>query len=86
MFASIYIVAEKEIICFWREAAIFEESEKVVILAVDVTYSNRINMRSEMMSHDNTPQILIGASSSSRMGWLIKISRAFVQRYFISYS
>ena len=45
MFASIYIVAEKEIICFWREAAIFEESEKVVILAVDVTYSNRINMK-----------------------------------------
>ena len=34
----------------------------------------------------NSPQILIGASSSSRMGWLIKISRAFVHRNLISYS
>lgn len=36
------------------------------------------------MSH--IPHILMGASSSSRMGWLIKISLAFVHRYFISYS
>jgi hypothetical protein len=42
LFASIYVVAEKEIICFRRKAAIFKESEKVVILAVDVAYSNRI--------------------------------------------
>ena len=28
----------------------------------------------------------MGASNSSRMGWLMKISRAFVHRYFISYS
>ena len=28
----------------------------------------------------------MGASNSSRMGWLIKISLAFVHRYFISYS
>lgn len=32
------------------------------------------------------PHILIGASSSSRMGWPIKISLAFVHRYFISNS
>ena len=32
------------------------------------------------------PQILIGASSSSRIGWLIKISLAFVHKYLISYS
>ena len=32
------------------------------------------------------PHILRGASSSRRMGWLMKISRAFVQRNRISYS
>jgi hypothetical protein len=42
LFTSIYVVAEKEVICFWREAAVFKESEEVVILAVDVTYSNRV--------------------------------------------
>lgn len=34
----------------------------------------------------HAPHIFIGASSSRRTGWLIKISRAFVQRYLISYS
>lgn len=32
------------------------------------------------------PQILMGASSSNKIGWFMKISRAFVQRYLISYS
>lgn len=32
------------------------------------------------------PQILMGASSSSRIGWLMKISRALVHRNLISYS
>lgn len=32
------------------------------------------------------PHILMGASSSSSIGWLIKISRALRQRYLISYS
>lgn len=34
----------------------------------------------------HVPHILIGASSSSKMGWLMNISRAFVHRYLISYS
>lgn len=42
LFTSVYVVTEKEVICFWREAAIFEESEEVVVLTVDVTYSNRV--------------------------------------------
>lgn len=37
LFTSVYVVTEKEVICFWREAAIFEESEEVVVLTVDVT-------------------------------------------------
>lgn len=34
----------------------------------------------------DSPHIFIGASSSSSIGWLMKISRAFVQRCLISYS
>jgi hypothetical protein len=36
LFASIDIVAEKEVVCFWGEAAIFKQTEEVVVLAVDV--------------------------------------------------
>jgi len=32
------------------------------------------------------PQILMGASNSSKIGWFMKISRALVHRYLISYS
>lgn len=37
LFPSIYIVAEEEVVCLWGEAAVFEQSEEVVILAVDIT-------------------------------------------------
>jgi hypothetical protein len=45
----------------------------------------------QVLGYDETtiedlPHILMGASSSRRMGWLIKMSLAFVQRYLISYS
>jgi hypothetical protein len=40
LFTSVYVVAEEEIVRFWREAAILEESEKVIVLTVDVTYKN----------------------------------------------
>jgi hypothetical protein len=39
LFTSVYVVAKKKIICFWREAPVFEEPEEVVILAVNVTFS-----------------------------------------------
>lgn len=35
---------------------------------------------------ESSPQILIGASSSRRIGWLMKMSRDLVQRYRISCS
>ena len=33
---SINIIAKEEVVCFWWEPAVFEESQEVVILAVDV--------------------------------------------------
>ena len=36
LFASIDIVAEKEVVCFWGKSAILEQTEKVVVLPVDV--------------------------------------------------
>jgi hypothetical protein len=40
--------------------------------------------KQEAVTHE--PQILIGASNSSKIGWLMNISRAFVHKYLISYS
>ena len=48
---------------------------------------NTLSVRCDYAAKDDhAPQIFMGASSSSKMGWLMKISRAFVQRYLISYS
>lgn len=43
-------------------------------------------MNTVVRNRKHEPQILMGASSSNRIGWFMKISRAFVQRYLISYS
>lgn len=39
LLAAIDVIAEEEVVCFWRETAVLEQSEKVVVLAVDVTCS-----------------------------------------------
>lgn len=44
------------------------------------------NKNTVTRNRGHEPQILMGASSSNRIGWFMKISRAFVQRYLISYS
>ena len=96
LLSSVYVVAEKQVIGFWRKPAVLEESEKVVILAVNVTFTGkkggagvkthkRFGFR-DFFEIQNIPQIFIGASNSSRIGWFMKISRAFAQRYLISYS
>lgn len=93
LFPSVYIVSEEQIVCFWRKPSVLEESQEVVVLAVNVTWRRRrrdvlmMNGRPERRTRQSDiPQILMGASSSSRMGWLMKISLAFVHRYLISYS
>jgi hypothetical protein len=37
LFASIDIVAQKEVVCFWGKAAILKQTEEVVVLPMDVT-------------------------------------------------
>lgn len=44
------------------------------------------NKNAVARNRKHEPQILMGASNSNRIGWFMKISRAFVQRYLISYS
>jgi hypothetical protein len=90
LFASIDIVTEEEVVGFWWEASVFKETQKIVVLTVNVTCPKVIALREskgkELVTIKDVPQILMGASNSSRMGWLMKISRAFVHRYLISYS
>jgi len=37
LLASIDVVTEEEVVRFWREAAVFEQTQEIVILAVYVT-------------------------------------------------
>lgn len=36
LLAAVDVVAEKEVVCLWREAAVLEQAEEVVVLAVYV--------------------------------------------------
>lgn len=91
LLAPVDVVAEEEVVGFGREAAVLEQAQEVVVLAVDVTccrrgiVSNEDDVEGARRERD-APQILMGASSSRRMGWLMKISRALVHRNLISYS
>ena len=38
LLATVYIITEEQIVCFGRESAVFKESEKVIILSVNVTW------------------------------------------------
>ena len=37
LLASIYVVAEEEVVCFWWETAVFEQPKKVIVLTVYIT-------------------------------------------------
>ena len=37
LFASINVISEEEVVCFWWETAVLEQAEEVVVLAVYVT-------------------------------------------------
>lgn len=95
LLAPVDVVAEEEVVGFGGEPAILEQAQQVVVLPVDVTctvHAWSVSEAGEESERDglgrgrNAPQILIGASSSRRMGWLMKISRALVHRNLISYS
>lgn len=37
LLASIYVIAEEEVVGLWWESSILEETEKIVVLSVDIT-------------------------------------------------
>ena len=38
LLASVHVVAQEQVVAFRREAAIFEQTQQIVVLAVDVAY------------------------------------------------
>jgi hypothetical protein len=88
LLAAVYVVAEEEIVGLWWETAIFEQAEEIVVLAVNVTTdlasksSQQVFHSKRCVDHAVARLVLtfIGASSSSRMGCEMKISRALVHR------
>lgn len=36
LLASVHVVAKEEVICFWRETAIFKQPQKIIILTMNV--------------------------------------------------
>ena len=93
LLAAVDVVSKEEIVGLWREATIFEEAEEIIVLAVDIT-ANLNSSGYVSIAQKKIPRLamampkpgialartLIGASSSSRMGCEMKISRALVQR------
>jgi hypothetical protein len=37
LLATIYVVAEEEVVGLWRETAVLEQAEQVIVLSVDIT-------------------------------------------------
>jgi hypothetical protein len=74
---AVNVVAEEEIVRLGREAPVLEQPQQVVVLPMDTPCAGVSAIISSERAHD-APHILIGASSSSKMGWLMNISRALV--------
>jgi hypothetical protein len=47
LFASIDIITEEQVVCLWRESAIFEQTKEVIVLAVNVAANLRIRNSSQ---------------------------------------
>jgi len=37
LLATVNIITKEEVVCLWREAAVFEQTKQIVVLAVDIT-------------------------------------------------
>lgn len=80
LLASVYIVAEEEVVGLWRETTVLEQAEEIVILAMDITadlWQERHSKLANGRIRDSTfcgggcyvaGLTLMGASSSRRMG------------------
>jgi len=87
LLASVDVVAKESVVCLRRKSAIFKETEEIVVLAMNITADLRARDSSQHIILQRIKEqsgtrwlTLIGASSSRRMGWEMKISRALVQR------
>lgn len=91
LLATVDVVAQEEIVGLGGKAAIFEQAQEIIVLAVNIA-ANLYSIASAYASIGKLPKFLcdpgrrrrrltlIGASSSRRMGWEMKISRALVHR------
>lgn len=86
LLASVDVVAEEEVVGLWREASVLEQAQEVVVLSVDIAANLSLVSVTKHWTLVLQIHTFIGASSSSSMGWEMKISRALVQRYRISVS
>lgn len=92
LLATIHVVTKEEVVGFRGKSTVFEQTKEIVVLSVDVTANLRktdqktcqTRVLREMSEPGNRSRTLMGASSSSRMGCEMKISRALVQRKRIS--
>ena len=60
LLASVDVVAQEEVVCFRREPTIFEQTEEVIILAVDVT--------TDLHKHKHQPGRLHAAGRRQQAG------------------
>lgn len=65
LLAAIDVIAEKQVVGGRRKASVLEQTQQVVVLAVDIACLSAL-----------VPQTRTGADTSTRHGWLMKISRA----------
>lgn len=56
LLASVYIIAQEEIISFRGEAAIFEESKQIVVLSMDIACQNLAPLQ-EIAGSENTTDL-----------------------------
>lgn len=70
LLASIHVVAQEEVVCLWWKSSIFEETEQIVILAVNITANLLVVSTQAWKLFERRAAIftLMGASSSSRIG------------------
>jgi hypothetical protein len=69
LLASVDIVTKEQVVGLWREAAVLEKSEQIVVLSVDVTADLRLtSVATSFTVYSSIARTFIGASSSNRMG------------------
>lgn len=76
LLATVNIVTEEEVVGLWREAAVFEETEEIIVLAMDIAANLNLGQAKRVSSAPRhgegrraaNKHTLIGASSSRRMG------------------